>query len=468
MLKDKIYALSPIGLKTILLNIKAYLNTKERFTKDYYAFLYEYIELWESDIDTIKAFQEQKLIDLLLECLKFSQYYKKIMQGLEISETEIRNAPYETLLKLPLLSKEIRKNRVNEIINKNPERSLFEVGYTSGTSGSPTEIYIDKESAARSFALWSRFHHFIGLKWKDRSVRFSGRLIVNPTQNKKPFWIYNKIENQLFMSSYHLKEENLPAYISKLNSFKPKLIDGYPSAVYILSKYINSNEIKLDFTPIAIALTAETLYDYQREEIEKAFGTKVFNQYASSEGSPFITECMDGRLHINLDSGVFEFLNSQNEEAKPGETARLVVTSFRNYKTPLLRYDILDTVQLQSENKDCACGCKMPYVEKLTGREDDLLWTEEKGYVGRMDTAYKGLSGIVQSQIIQIDKNTIVVNQIIDSNYNPKMNELFIQNLKDRLGQSIQITINIVNEIPHGANGKFEAVKRKFKVTIRE
>ena len=60
---------------------------------------------------------------------------------------------------------------------------------------------------------------------------------------------------------------------------------------------------------IAITTTAETLYDYQRSIIQEFFQCKVYNQYASSEGSPFITECKSGSLHVNMDSGIFEFLN---------------------------------------------------------------------------------------------------------------------------------------------------------------
>src|SRR5690606_38666192 len=148
----------------------------------------------------------------------------------------------------------------------------------------------------------------------------------------------------------------------------------------------------------------------------------------------------------------------------PGEIARLVVTSFRNYKTPLIRYDIENSMLLPKEQVFCPCGCKMPVVEEIIGREDDILWTEEKGYVGRMDTAYKGLEGIIKSQIIQTSPTEIIINNIVDEDYTEQMNSIFIQNIKDRLGVNIKITINKVKDIPLGSNGKFEAVKRKFKI----
>lgn len=463
-MKEKIYRFSPIWLKTILLNIRAITNVKKRFTQDYYIYLNKYNHLWTSSYSDIIDFQKAQLIRLLSECYNFVPFYQKRFRDLKITINDIEEKPYEVLKKLPLLTKEDRKNQTQNLINENPIRHTINITHTSGTSGSPTISYVDSESLSRAFALWNRFLNNIGIQWTDKSIRFSGHLIISPNRKKPPFWIQNYKENQLFMSPYHLKTENLKHYVDKINKYKPHLIDGYPSAIYIISKFINGKRIKLTFKPKAIAVTAETLYDYQRTEIEKAFGCKVYNQYASSEGSPFITECKEGKLHINEDSGVFEFLNSKDQPANPGEIARVVVTSFRSWKTPLLRYDILDTVLLPKQPKECNCGCRMPYVEKLIGREDDVLWTAEKGYVGRMDVAYKGLEGILKSQLIQTNQNTLIVNQVVDHQYTESMDKKLRQNLKDRLGESIEIIINIVTEIPLGPNGKFDAVKREFDI----
>jgi len=327
-------------------------------------------------------FIKNRLQVLLSEALQYSDWYSEKMKAMGITLDDIENDPHGVLQKMPILTKSERKTNPDALVNKN--RSTDGVGYTSGTSGAPTINYLDKESINRSFALWRRFHKAIGLETRRvRQVRFSGRLIVRPDEKKPPFWVYNYFENQLLMSTYHLTDENLPHYIKKLNRFKPTLLDGYPSAIYIISRFINQNNLKLQFTPKAIAVTAETLYDYQRLEIQKAFDCHVYNQYASSEGSPFITECVHGNLHLNTDSGVFEFINSNGEKAKPGEVAQLVVTSFTNLKTPLIRYNIEDTVLLCTDEKTCDCGCSMPMIEKLTGREDDILWTKEKGYPGK-------------------------------------------------------------------------------------
>ncbi|WP_139195580.1 phenylacetate--CoA ligase family protein [Aquimarina amphilecti] len=464
-MQEKIYNSLPYPFKFVLLNIKAFQNSKQRYTKEFDTFLKEYVDLWNADTSRINTYQRNKLVLLLSEAFQYSDWYSEKMNKLGITIKDIEENPYNVLQKMPILTKSERKTNPQLIVNKN--RDTDGVGYTSGTSGAPTINYLDKESINRSFALWRRFHKAIGLETKRvKQVRFSGRLIVKPDSKKPPFWVYNYFENQLLMSTYHLTDDNLGNYVKKLNRFKPILLDGYPSAIYIISRFINKNNLTLNFTPKAIAVTAETLYDYQRLEIEKAFNCHVYNQYASSEGSPFITECTQGNLHLNIDSGVFEFVNNKGEKAKAGEVAQLVVTSFTNLKTPLIRYNIEDTVLLSEEGKTCSCGCVMPMIEKLTGREDDILWTKEKGYVGRMDTAYKGLEGIVKSQIIQESPGEIIVNLIADQNFDDQMKEKLVYNMQDRLGQSINYQINIVEDIPLGPNGKFDAVKRNFAIEI--
>lgn len=463
-MKDKIYRLAPYFAKVLMLNIMATVNYRNRYTNQYKKYVRLYNKLWTEDRSLVLDFQKTELISLLKECYTYSPFYESRFKENKIELNEIIETPYSVLKRMPILTKMERKKHVEAIVNLNPERKISEIGYTSGTSGSPTKNVLDAESVAKGFALWARFHKTIGIDPSSRNVRFSGRLIVNPLRKKPPFWVYNRIEQQLFMSSYHLADSNLKSYINKLNRFEPELLDGYPSAIYVIARYINRQEIKLSFKPKAIATTAETLYDYQRTEIEKAFNCKVFNQYASSEGSPFITECKMGNLHINEDSGYFEFLDDRNEPALPSQIGRMVVTSFRNLKTPLIRYDIEDTILLPKNNDSCGCGCHMPYVEKIIGREDDVLWTEEKGYIGRMDTAYKGLEGIVKSQLIQETKYLLIVKNIIDEDYTEQMNAKFIQNLKDRVGSKVIIKIEIVDDIPLGPNGKFDAVKRQFNI----
>lgn len=462
---QNLYNKSPYFIKEIMVNTKSFLNRKKRYTKDYYNFLEELNSNTSLEYSEIKKYQAIKLSELLLEVYTYSDYYKSIFNELKIEKHQIIEQPFDVLFKLPFLEKDVRKKEVERIVNTNPNRKASTITYTSGTTGTPTKNYLDNYSQSFVFAIWSRFHRMVGIDKFSKNIRFSSNIVVKPDANKPPYWIFNRLDNQLLMSVFHLKNENLASYVKKIIEFSPRYIDGFPSAIYIIAKYINDNNIDLNIKLDGICTTAETLYENQRYEIEKAFKCKVFNQYASSEGSPFITECKYGKMHLLEDTGVFEILNENNEECMPGELGRLVVTSFTNWKTPLIRYNILDYALKSKEETKCKCGSEFKYIDSIQGRSNDMLWTYEKGYVsGGIASAIKDIQGILKTQIIQETPENFLIRIVKESNYKLENELLITKKLKDRLGFNISINFEYVNDIENAKSGKNKMLTRLFDV----
>ncbi len=462
----KIYYWLPSVVKDLLLSVALFKQRKLRYGHFYKDYLKRYQYFYSASREIIEEYQLAELKKLLIECGEVP-YYAQTFKKQNLNNAEIISASTTTGLieKVPQLQKATLQSQNPDLLNQH--RKVSYTNFTSGTSGTPTQILYDKESFQIGFALWRKFHDAIGLPEKFKSVRLSGKILINPEAKEAPFWVYNIFDRQLFMSTYHLNPTNFQAYINKLNKFKPDFIDSYPSAIYVLARYINQERIKLSFAPIAIATTAETLPENYRTEIEKAFSCKVYNQYSSSEGGPFIAECSAGQLHMYTFSGIFEFYNAENKPAQPGELAELVVTSLRQWKTPLIRYRTGDWVKVSSQSftyQRCECGCQMPTVEEIVGREDDILYTDEKGYVGRLDPAYKGLAGIIRSKIIQHSKEYVEVLNLADFGYSETVESKLKSNLQERLGKQVVIDIKTVDELPLGASGKFKAVERRFKI----
>ncbi len=467
-----IYYRLPYVVKSLITYVLMLKQEKIRYGKYYHIYLEKYRRNWKlntSELDNYRSRQLTKLFSEAYYCTLFYRNSLKPHLSYDIISSIKKNnyLAFSVLQNFPPTNKTALRNAGQDVWNN--MRKMVYLNHTSGTSGTPSSIPYDDESFQIGFALWRRFHDNCGLPDKFNSVRISGKIIVHPNTRSAPFWVYNPLHQQLFMSAYHLTETNMRAYVQKLNQFQPVLIDAYPSAIYILANYINRHNIELLFTPTAIATTAETLYDYQRTEIEKAFNCKVYNQYSSSEGGPFITECPFGKLHMNIDSAIFEFFKDGNFISNGTGIAELVVTSFRQWMFPLIRYQTGDWVKFDEgafSDSNCACGCKMPYVLEILGREDDILFTTEKGWVGRLDPAYKGLQGIIQSAIEQTDLETIDVKIVPDINYQDHIGYELKANLQERLGATVKINIQLVESIPQGPNGKIKAVKRSFNPKI--
>ena len=151
------------------------------------------------------------------------------------------------------------------------------------------------------------------------------------------------------MSSFHLSDDNIIHYIDKLSSYKPAAIEGYPSTLYILAKYMNRNNIVL---PMRAAFSSsETLLPFQKEEIEKAFSCNVYDFYGLAERNVFATECEfhDGK-HLNFEYGYTEIVNDAGDRLEEGEKGYLVSTSLQNYGMPIIRYKTNDINEFKLGN----------------------------------------------------------------------------------------------------------------------
>ena len=141
----------------------------------------------------------------------------------------------------------------------------------------------------------------------------------------------------------------------------------------------------------------------------------------------------------------------------------LVVTSFRNYKTPLIRYKIGDCISEPKYDGVCSCGLDLPYVDSLEGRLDDLIETSERGKIGRLDPIYKGVIGIEKSQVIQTGVDQFEILVMKNQNFTVKQEEKLMSNFLERTGGNVLVEMKLVQDIPLSKNGKFRSVINRVK-----
>src|SRR5699024_9559098 len=141
-----------------------------------------------------------------------------------------------------------------------------------------------------------------------RKATFSGKPLVPPRQTRNVYWRFNWATKQILYSTFHLSESTIQHYVDHLNKIKPVALDGFITSLTDIASFIERNSLTLDFQPLAIFPTAETVTPGNRDLLERVFNCRVYDQYASSEGAPFITECSLGSLHIEMSSGFFENL----------------------------------------------------------------------------------------------------------------------------------------------------------------
>lgn len=178
---------------------------KRRFNKYFHKFVTELKnhENWEVD-DFIK-YQNSKLKSIL-NVAKNSPYYNKILS--ENNFQKYKELPLCHLKTILLLPKEILRKYSKELSTEKKDRKSAIVFKTSGTKGTPTDIYYTKEFHAFELAVpEARNFNWAGLNYKNKRVMIGVRKVCNYFQSKPPFWRYSPAENMAYTSIYHLSEK---------------------------------------------------------------------------------------------------------------------------------------------------------------------------------------------------------------------------------------------------------------------
>ncbi len=445
---ERIYDKSPIFFQNIMCTISGYQRNAHRYGKIYWnerKFLQEF-DNWT--LDEKLKYQENALRDFLRFAVENSPFYKQLYKDIDI--TDIKSV--DDLKKLPVVDKEMLRSNIERVFAV-PKEGSFE-SHTGGTTGKSLVVRTTGEDSMRRMAMLDHFKARVGFEHrKMKRATFNGKHIVPPTQKARIFWRYNAACKQMIYSSFHITEKNIPYYVKSLNKFKPDAIDGFFTSMCDVASYIERHNVSLQFKPVAIFPTSETLTQSGRELLERVFGCKVYDQYASSEGAPFVTECSEQRLHIELASGVFEHLSDDDSE--------ILVTSFTTHGTPLIRYRIGDRMEFDVEDS-CSCGMSGPLVCKIQGRRLDFLYTPEGAKINTVNMAnsLKNLPNvIIRAQFRQSNMSCIDALLEVDPTiWNDSHKEMLKDELLHRFGPDMNFNIQIVNEIPRESSGKFRMI----------
>jgi len=443
-----IYDKAPIPVQNAMVSLAGYQKNRERYGRAYWryrAFLEDF-DRWP--LAAKLDYQRTQLQEFLSYTAERSPFYRELYEGIDLATI----TTVDDLKLLPVVDKEMLRSNIERVVTI-PRKGALEA-HTGGTTGKSLVTLRTLDDNMHKMATLDHFkakHGFEHLKM--RRATFNGKHIVAPSQKARRFWRYNAACKQMIYSSFHLTEDNLPHYVDSLNRFRPHTLDGFFSSLCDVASYIERHGVALQFQPVAIFPTSETLTPTGRDLLERVFGCNVYDQYSSSEAAPFLTECSEQILHIDLASGVFEHLDDSDE---------VLVTSFTSHGTPLIRYRIGDSMVFGDPESRCACGNESPTVIEIRGRRLDFLFTAEGAKVnsGNISNLFKNVSNaIIRAQTVQerMDHVTILLEVDPDS-YLPAHDDLIKAEFRHKFGPSTGVTITHVQEIPREASGKFRMV----------
>lgn len=292
--------------------------------------------------------QKIQLNEILTFATLYSEYYKKY-------------ADFKILQDFPIVDKNVYRENWDKIaVKEYSELPDSRVKYTSGSTGTPFKIVLDRARHGRWIAGNKVFREIVGMESHDKGIYVS----ANITDKQIP------MDRQIRDNMYYID----CAFLDKggINDFIDYLIDNDVHYMTILASalericiMIQEGKVK-PWTGHFVGIdtqsdmlkesTRKIASEYFKCPVTDTYGCEEFGVIASEDGSGY------GRLVNNADLYVEVLELDKDVPVKEGEIGRLVITDLYNKAFPMIRYALgdLGSIITTKDGKQ--------YLNQLAGR----------------------------------------------------------------------------------------------------
>jgi phenylacetate-CoA ligase len=358
----------------------------------YYYKLFRSTLKWSSE--QVRQFQEKRLREIIKYAYDYSPFYRQRFEESNITPDRIKTA--DDLIMIPPLTRIDLQEHFDDIRTRN-ESKIFLKSSSSGTTGIPVTYYSDKDSysagIAAGYFLWS----MSGWEPGQRGIHIWG----NPQSQKKWKTIGSKIKQKLFNIKYYPASDlnfssRINEFVKLCNSLKPDYLDGYSQSLYSLAAFYKENELPAPEIKNIFG-TAENIFDYQQEMIEKYLGP-FSNMYGFGEINGIAIKPSGSEKFIIADPRIYM---EEGHEHDIG-MKEMIVTDLYNKIMPLIRYQPGDLFSGIKESHD-----EFPQFrsfERLIGRTANIIELGE----GRMIHPVNLLGGTFFRKFLSLKKHKVI------------------------------------------------------------
>lgn len=453
---DKVYKIFPYPIQNFLFSSYGMYWKWLRFGGNFKNDVAEYRQREHFSDKEWKSFQEQQLNALITSAYKNVPFYRSAW-----SEGQFQEALNGNLAALPLLEKETLRKQPLSFIRDDLHPLHTKHFATSGSTGTPIETYWTVAEVRNSLALReARSANWAGVSFHEPRATFSGRMVEPNPYSNGPFYRYNSAEKQVYLSAFHLRPDTAKDCVKALHKHHVVWMTGYAVSFYLLAKQILDQKIQVP--PLkAVITTSEKLTSEMRQVMEEAYQCRVYEEYSTVENALFASECEQGRLHVSPDVSIIEILREDSTPCKPGEIGEVVTSCLMRTYQPLIRFRLGDVAAWDDE--PCPCGRQMPVIKEVVGRHEDIVVGPDGRQMVRFHGIFVEQPHVREGQIIQEALDFIRVKVVPTDGFNNEDIQDIIQRVQQRLGESVRVEVELVDEIPRTKAGKFKAVISNLK-----
>ncbi len=405
--------------------------------------------------EQLREYQFRKIQEMVAYAYEHVPLYQKKYSAVGFNPGDLKT--WDDFHRLPLLTKD-------ELIAAWPDSAVSDehdmefMTASSGSSGRFVYLAVSEEAVHFENLQMARQHEF-------QSEGTLGERDLTLFIITCPWWFTSTdgLYPQHFITTRTPVEE---AYelIRKMRPGSLSMYASYMRRLAALEPDLRGSGVKL------VTVHSEGSSPAERRAFAEHFGVIVRDEYSSEELIRMALECSQGEYHIEQDACYLEIIEPANGQRLPqGELGEVVGTNLVNKATPFIRYRQGDFAKLLG-HAPCACGTTFERMCAPMGRMDDSFVTPSGVVIpagSLIDEAYNwvlearipvnGLQyQIVQKMLNQVDV-FLVTGKHLDESLRASACQTITQRMSELLGQGVQVTTRLVDQVPHTGGRKIRA-----------
>ena len=412
------------------------------------------------DRNQIRAYQTDAVRRMLERACDNAPAYREIYDQAGVTPRDFQKL--EDLRRFPFVEKEMIRDRLEAFSVPMAGRSYITTG---GSTGIPFGMYRDPDAFPKELASKAYQYYRVGWQEGDRQMVLRGLPIDTPDHT-----VFVPEYCELRCSSYHLLPEQMEIYRQKAWEYRPEWLRCYPSSGALFARWLE--ETGRPFPQLkGILCASENLYDFQKEQMRRIFGARVFSHYGHYELAALAGFCERAdTYHVLPQYGYVELIAPDGSPVtEAGQAGEIVATSFLMQATPFIRYRTRDIAVLQGE--ECPlCGRPYQVWSRVEGRLQEFVVTAGGRFISMTAMNFHDdiFDVLKQFQFYQDTPGAVVFRYIPKQTGSSAGMEEIQRRLLKKLGDDIRLTLEEVAEIPFTPRGKTRFLVQKLPIAFHD
>jgi phenylacetate-CoA ligase len=249
--------------------------------------------------------------------------------------------------------------------------------------------------------------------------------------------------------------------VSLLRQSQIQYLKGYPSNLRTLAEYLKANS---EYLPLSHVMTgSEPLLPAVRGLLRERFKCDVSDYYGNTERAAIAYECPHHSYHLVEAFTYVEVVDESGAPVPDGEEGELVGTCLTNYAMPLIRYRTGDRSRILREH--CECGRELRTIAPVETKMEDCVVGRDGRIISpsSLTHPFKPIRplAIEESQIVQVRDGEVEIRIVPGPEYSQDTSDQLVAGFHQRLGDSLEVHVHLVDVIERTPAGKLRWVIRQ-------